>query len=86
MKSVISVRQLCNRSTNLHLCGYSEEVLDDLIQNGDLQGYYSAKLGELVVDKNSLMDFLPSEKKSWFDEENDDEVKRIDLIDYEGLL
>jgi hypothetical protein len=29
---------------------------------------------------------LPSEKKSWFDEENDDEGKKIDLIDYEGLL
>jgi hypothetical protein len=63
MSSIISVRQLCNRSTNLHLCGYSEEVLDDLIQDGDLQGNYSAKLGELVVDKNSLMDFCLQKRK-----------------------
>lgn len=55
----ISVSQLCNRSNNLHLCGYSEEVLDNLIQNGDLQGHFDSDNGELMVDTEGIRDFLP---------------------------
>jgi hypothetical protein len=71
MSIAISVSQLCNRSTELHLCGYSEEVLDNLIRNGDLQGFYNAELGELMVNDNVLLNFVPSERKSWFVQEND---------------
>ena len=59
MRSV-SVSQLCNRSTNLHLCGYSEEVLDNLIQNGDLQGYFDSENRETMVETEGVMEFLPS--------------------------
>lgn len=87
MSRSISVHQLCNRSTDLHLCGYTEEVLNNLIQSGDLQGYYSQRFGELMVDTNSLMDFLPSEKKSWLDLENEYEEERLtDSAVFEGLL
>ena len=77
MSIAISVSQLCNRSTELHLCGYSEEVLDNLIRNGDLQGFYNAELGELMVNDNVLLDFMPSERKSWFIQGNDYEEKLI---------
>ena len=86
MSIAISVSQLCNRSTELHLCGYSEEVLDNLIRNGDLQGFYNAELGELMVNDNVLLDFMPSERKSWFIQGNDYEEKLINSTDYEGIL
>jgi hypothetical protein len=86
MSSSISVSQLCNRSTDLHLCGYSEEVLNNLIQNGDLQGYYNQELGDLMVDKNALMNFLPSERKCWSEMEKDDEESLTGLTDFEGML
>ena len=86
MNRAISVSQLCNQSTQLHLCGYTEEVLDNLIQSGDLQGYYNAVQGELMVDKNSLMNFMPSEKVRWLEVENDYEERLSNSTYNEGML
>lgn len=86
MSIAISVSQLCNRSTDLHLCGYSEEVLDNLIRNGDLQGFYNAELGELMVNDNVLLNFIPSERKRWLVQENDYEEKLTDSTFHEGIL
>ena len=86
MSIAISVSQLCNRSADLHLCGYSEEVLDNLIRNGDLQGFYNAELGELMVNDNVLLSFIPSERKRWLVQENDYEEKLTDSTFHEGML
>jgi hypothetical protein len=86
MSIAISVSQLCHRSTELHLCGYSEEVLDNLIRNGDLQGFYNAELGGLIVNDDVLLDFMPTERKRWLVQENDYEEKLINSTNYEGML
>lgn len=82
----ISVSQLCNRSTNLHLCGYSEEVLDNLIQNGDLQGHFDSENGERMVDTDGIMDFLPSEMMSCDSMKREQSEKAVNSEDDEGLL
>ena len=86
MSRAISISQLCNRSTQLHLCGYTEEVLDNLIQSGDLQGHYNTEQGELLVDKDSLMNFMPSEKDRRLEMENDYEESLTNKSFNEGLL
>ena len=86
MSRAISISQLCNRSTQLHLCGYTEEVLDNLIQSGDLRGHYNTEQGELMVDKDSLMNFMPSEKDRRLEMENDYEESLTNKSFNEGLL
>jgi len=86
MNSLISVSQICNRSTNLHICGYSEEVLDNLIQNGDLQGYFDTNRGEMLVDATAVQDFLPFERESQAYCEREQSERANDFSNSEGLL
>jgi hypothetical protein len=86
MNSLISVSQLCNRSTNLHICGYSEEVLDNLIQDGHLQGYFNTNRGEMMVDTTAVQDFLPFEEESQAYWEREQSERANDFLNLEGLL
>lgn len=86
MNSSVSVSQLCNRSTNLHICGYSEEVLDNLIQNGDLKGYFSTNRGEMLVEIAAVHDFLPFERESQPLWEREQSERDGGFFTSEGLL
>jgi len=86
MNRSVSVSELCNRSANLHLCGYSEEVLDNLIQCGDLQGHFNADRGEMMVDTTAVLDFLPFDEESqaiWSREQSE---RAKDYSNSEGML
>lgn len=82
----ISVSQLCNRSTNLHICGYSEEVLDNLIQNGDLQGHFDSENGETMVDTEGIMEFLPLANRNCDSMKREQDEKASDFEIDEGML
>ena len=86
MNQSVSLSQLCNRSSSLHICGYSEEVLDNLIQDGHLQGYFDYKSGEMMVDTTSVQDFLLFEEESHPDGEGFEEERADDFLSSEDML
>jgi hypothetical protein len=86
MNRSVSVSQLCNRSLILHICGYSEEVLDNLIQDGHLQGYFDYKSGEMMVDTSAVQDFLSFEEERHPNWESKQDERADDFSNLEGLL
>lgn len=57
MSRLKRVSSLCDRSQDLAILGYSEEMIDNLIRNGDLQGGYNTKTGEMMIDKSEVENF-----------------------------
>ncbi len=59
MSGYMSVTSFCNRSHNLHLSGYSEDQIDELIQNGDISGRRDPRTGLMMMEHSETIGFLP---------------------------
>lgn len=64
MNRLMSVANLCNKSQNLYLKGYSEEQIEELIQNGDIRGRRDPQTGVMMVEQFETIGFLPDRFES----------------------
>jgi len=58
MEKLICVPELIKRYPELGEIGYSEELIEDLVTNGELLGEYDSLTGELKVDPAFAEDLI----------------------------
>ena len=64
MNGYKSVTSFYNQSHNLHLLGYSEEQINDLIMNGDIRGRKDTQTGQMMIEESETIGFLPDRFES----------------------
>lgn len=89
MSRLISISCLVNRhGEQLDQAGLTEERLENMVLNGDIQGQEDHLTGELMIDRQSICDFIQTTNPelSMDIEDEDDDLESYFKDDFQGFF
>lgn len=89
MSKLISISSLVNRyGEQLDQSGLTEERLENMVLNGEIQGQEDHLTGELMIDRQSICDFIQATNPvvQIEIEDGDDDLENYFKDDYRGFF
>ena len=89
MSRLISISSLVNRyGEQLDQTGLTEERLENMVLNGEIQGQEDHSTGELMIDRRSICDFIQATNPqlSIELEDEDDDLESYFKDDFRGFF